>query len=1716
MEPPLKTESGQFGILQEYQDVFGKVHPTSDRTRSMLLKAMGVQDGKAMEADPFGLGRFMTWLPPVQVVIQGQGEMQVLISLPQALHDDTFQWQLRLENGETHQGTFEPGKLEKLDVAEVDGERYTQYALPLPSEIPLGYHRFSLSVEVDDAFQAREMTLVVTPSQCYFPASLVQEDQKLRVWGPAVQLYALRSKNNWGIGDFADLQQVVDWCATEGAGIVGVNPLHALFPTNPAQASPYSPSSRMFWNILYINIESVPEYEASTEAHNKVLDEPFQAELNRIRQTDLVDYPAVTALKLEILEILYQQFRLNHMAYKTERAQEFLAFQAAGGDKLRKFALYEAIQERFHKDDPGIWGWPVWPERYKDPDGEAVEEFATANWERVEFYQYLQWLAESQLHQVGLRSLERHLAIGLYMDLAVGADVGGSEIWTNQSLYTMNASIGAPPDAYNSKGQNWGLPPMLPNRLYERAYQPFIDIIRTNMRYAGAIRIDHFMALLRLFWIPIQTTPDKGAYVRYPFEDLLAILALESQRNQCVVVGEDLGTVPDEVREKMAEWGILSYKVFFFEKNEDGEFKAPKDYDWRSLVTFSTHDLPTLQGFWHGEGIRVKTELDLFPSKAARKRQVQERVLDRWRFLAALERENLLPQGLSTDPGRVPKITPELCQGIYAYLARTPSILQMFQLEDVLEQLEQVNMPGTTNQYPNWQRKLPMPIEEFAEEHRLKDFCFHLRRERGRSIFTAPKPAKGDVEIHRTDIPSATYRFQFNRNFTFARATELIPYLSRLGVTHCYASPLLTSRPGSTHGYDIIDHASLNPEIGTYEEFLNFVNTLRAHQMGLILDIVPNHMGVGQDNQWWMDVLEDGPASIHSGYFDVDWAPLKAELHGKVLLPVLGEQYGKILEKGQFEVQFDAMTGVFTLHYYEHRWPINPHSYAEILNHRMEILAARLGNTNPAFLEYQSIITAFERLPKHTEREPKAIEERMREKLIARKRLADLCRQQPDITSFIAENVADFNDVVDNPPNQQRLNRLLEAQAYRLSHWRVATDEINYRRFFDINDLAGVCVENPKVFWDTHDFILKLVGEKLVSGLRIDHPDGLFDPSGYFTKLQEEASHSLNLEPGIPQSPEQYPIYLLVEKILAPYERLSPNWPVHGTTGYEFANSVSGLFVDKAHERQFSRIYQRFISHKESFHHLVHTCKHLIMKVSLASELNVLVHQLNQISETDWTTRDFTLNNLRNALAEVTACFPVYRTYVTPGNVSKKDREYVDWAVNMAKKSNPAVETTIFDFIRSVLLLEFNPNATDEQREAITRFAMKYQQFTGPVMAKSLEDTAFYRFNRLVSLNEVGGEPNMFGTSLAAFHQQNLERSRRFPHTMLATSTHDTKRSEDTRVRISVLSEIPSEWSASLKIWRRLNHTKKTELADGLAPSYNDEYLLYQALLGIWPLTIAEDEDIYNLLFERVSNYMLKAVREAKAHTSWINQNAEYEDALVKFIQGLLQSPHNKAFIEAFMPLQQKVAWFGMLNALSQTVLKFTSPGMPDIYQGTEMWDFSLVDPDNRRPVNYAERQQLHDQVQAVLHQEDALEARSAFSRQLLEDWRTGQIKLFLISATLHYRKQNTDLFQRGDYLPLEVEGAHADHVIAFARVLKDKAYITVAPRLACTLMRQEMELPVAEAVWKDTRIKLPSSWAFGMLRNVYTGEAHTTEAGGSLPVSVVLSALPVALLAAE
>ena len=962
---------------------------------------------------------------------------------------------------------------------------------------------------------------------------------------------------------------------------------------------------------------------------------------------------------------------------------------------------------------------------------------------------------------------------------------------------------------------------------------------------------------------------------------------------------------------------------------------------------------------------------------------------------------------------------------------------------------------------------------------------------------TLPGPAL--LRPLRSRIPRATYRLQLHAGFRFVDAMAIVPYLADLGISHVYCSPYLRARSGSTHGYDIVDHQSLNPEIGTREELDAFVGCLHKNGMGQILDVVPNHMGImGADNAWWLDVLENGPASIYADFFDIDWHPADPDLANQVLVAILGDHYGALLARGELMLAYDATAGQFGVHYAEHRFPIDPREYPRILAHVLGA-ASTLSVPHEALGELTALMSAFAALAQRGGLSAERIAVRNAAKEDLKRRLATVVASHASVRRAVEVAVASFNGRPGDAASFDLLHELLETQAYRLAYWRVASDEINYRRFFDINDLAALRMENELVFEATHKLVFELVSAGMVDALRIDHPDGLLDPAAYFQRLQDRLrAMAPAAVPGIEAVNE--PLYVSVEKIIAPFEAMPESWAVSGTTGYRFANVVNGLFVDSAAESQITRIYQAFVGDNSAFAEVAQRSKQLILRGALASELTVLTNRLMRLARADRSTRDFTLNTLRRALTEVIVAFPVYRTYIA-NEVAPEDRRYIEWAIGLARRHSRTVDTGVFDFIKSAVLGEAsagNPSLTAEA----SLFARKFQQLTAPVMAKGVEDTSFYVYNRLISLNDVGGDPATFGYGVNAFHGASSDRAQKWPHTMLATSTHDNKRSEDVRARIDAISEAPDVWRLQLRRWSRMNRARKREVDDEAAPSRNDEYLLYQTLIGSFPADDLDEPALAGYR-RRVEQYMLKAIREAKVHTSWVNNNEAYESAVMQFVQALLSDSGGNLFLEEFRVAARKLIWLGMLNSLSMTLLKLTSPGVPDIYQGNELWDFSLADPDNRRPVDYALRRRLLA----------ALE--SPRLEHLFDHPNDGRTKLYFVKQLLAVRKARPGLFLHGGYTPLQAQGDLAGHIVAYARRHQGAGLIVIAGRMFSSMEIETGMIPCGSGTWRDTRVDIPFLQEGTVLRNVLTNRVCRVQYGSVL-VAEAQDVLPGAALVYE
>ncbi|MBS0003547.1 MAG: malto-oligosyltrehalose synthase [Thioalkalivibrio sp.] len=877
-----------------------------------------------------------------------------------------------------------------------------------------------------------------------------------------------------------------------------------------------------------------------------------------------------------------------------------------------------------------------------------------------------------------------------------------------------------------------------------------------------------------------------------------------------------------------------------------------------------------------------------------------------------------------------------------------------------------------------------------------------------------------------TAEPVATYRLQLHGGFTLEDAAAIVPYLAQLGVSHIYLSPFLQAAQGSTHGYDVVDPGRVNRELGGEAARQRLCAAVEAAGMGQVLDIVPNHMAIaGDQNPWWWDVLENGPSSPYARYFDVDWESSEERWPNKVLLPVLGDHYGRVLDAGELQLHYAG--GVFTLHYYEHRFPVDPSSLVALL-HRVY---RRIGVELLGFLA-----ESCARLPRPQVTSRDQMERRQRDQEVIRRLLDETCRTDPDTLAAVEAELDWINATPD------ALDALIDQQNYRLAWWTTAAQDLGYRRFFDINDLAGLRVENPEVFDAVHALPIQWVRDGIVDGLRVDHPDGLRDPADYFRRLRETCPDT----------------WIVAEKILEPGEQLPPEWPIAGTTGYDFLNRLQGLFVDPAGEDPMTALHQEITGESADFGEVVLESKHQILREVLGSELQRLASLFVTICERHRRHRDYSREGLYQALLEVAACFPVYRTYVMRGaEVTESDRRYIRAAIADAHVQVPHLDEELLQFLQALLLLRV-------EGDLETELAMRFQQLTGPAMAKGVEDTAFYRFHRLVALNEVGGDPRHFGLSVEEFHRACRDSLVRHPTAMLASSTHDSKRSEDVRARLVLLSEIPQAWGRAVRAWMQHNARHRSDHG----PDPATEYLLYQTLVGAWPIDS-----------ERLTGYMEKAIREAKQHTSWTQTDPDYEHAIRDFAQDLLADSEFRETVEAFVaPLIPP----GRVNSLAQTLVKCTAPGVPDIYQGSELWNLSLVDPDNRRPVDFERRQQL------------LAEMKTLSPDQILARDDEGLPKLWVIREALALRRRLPSAFgPEGTYEPVAAEGARADHALAY---LRGGRVLVLVPRLVLGLAGD----------WQDTRLPLPR----GCWRNRLSGALLD---GGDTLVGDLLAPFPVALL---
>ena len=1570
------------GVPPRWLDVYGTWHDVAPDTLHAVLRSLGyaTETDDDIADSTVAVRAAAGRLPPLVTATVGES-----LRLP-----TTGRWKLVLEGGGTQEGVAEGGQL--------------------PGFIQTGYHRLEL-----DNYAT---TLAIAPRRAYGMQDRLEG--RTAPWALAVQLYGLRRAGDAGLGDFQALTELVPSAARLGASGIAISPVHAQFSADLNRFSPYSPSSRVALNVLHSGV-GVPRTALSAG----------------LEAAAEVDWPESGRLRLDALRAEFEAAGEGELA-------EFARFRAENGSTLEAHARFEAIHARIFGADPTKWHWRDWPRELQSPASPAVHAFAETHRHDVTLHAYMQFRADRSLAAAQKACREAGMSIGLIADLAVGADSGGSHCWSHPAETLPGMTVGAPPDLLNTQGQGWGLIAFSPRGLRDNGYGAFLQMLRHAMRHAGGVRIDHALGLARLWIIPDGGSPRDGAYVSFPVDDLLRLIALESTRHCAVVLGEDLGTIPEGFQDKLGQAGVMGMRVLWFEEKarpvhgparlephggRDDQHARPAD--GRGLVERARPRMAPPPAPGRGAGPRNAGHREAHPGA------------DGAVVRPAAQPGRRGPRAAAGQPrtggGR----------------RRAPPCHRGLRADDPA--------PGG--------RARPVRAAEPAGHHdAASELAAALPRRRGHAARSA-RGGRAAATLERQDPPvkplSATVRLQFHKGFTLGDAERLVPYFDRLGVSHIYASPLLKARPGSTHGYDIVDHNRVNDELGGEDALVSLVARLRGHGMGLILDIVPNHMGVGgADNAWWLDVLEWGRASPYAEYFDIDWDPPDATLRGRLLMPFLGKPYGQCLADGDLVLRFDDADGRLFVAYAEHRFPVNPRDYAAVL----------LTESGP--LEEPARMFAELGAEGRAAARTRAVEAR-----------GELL--QPVHARAVAEAVAAYHPRTE--AGRERLHRLLERQAYRLSWWRAATDEINWRRFFDVNSLAGVRVELPGVFEDTHRTVFRLYEQGLIDGVRIDHVDGLAYPREYCRKLRRRLDA---LTEHRPPDLRERPV-LWVEKILFAHEHLATDWMTDGTTGYDFMNDAGAILHDPAGEEPMTALWTGLTGRPAAFEDEAMAARRQILRENLSSELFSVAQSFQRVARRSLVTRDYTLTGIRTALVELLVHFRTYRIYAGPAGISAPDTKVLDWALAGARRTVRVADQAVLELLGQwVAGTGLRGAAVGTQRQEWLRAMVKFQQLSAPTAAKSVEDTAFYRYGRLLSRNEVGSEPSQWSITPAALHAANKDRQKRFPRALLATATHDHKRGEDTRARLAVLSEIPEEWEAATHRWMRLNAPHHRDL-DGPAPDAADELMIYETVVSAWPLDLRPDDagglDAYRT---RLSGWLEKSLREAKRRTGWTAPDMEYEDAARGLLAACLDP--SRAVGAEMAAFAARIAVPGAVNGLSQALLRLTCPGVPDLYQGTEFWDLSLVDPDNRRPVDFAAR--------------EAALAAGVDGDTLLRRWQDGHIKQRVVHGALAFRTRAPRLFEGGSYVPLIVEGPRSDHVFAFARVHEGRAALVAVTRLPAKLGLMADNPAVSADAWGETILVAPRHMV-GRDARCALGYGWDGPLPARIGAGALLGQLPVALL---
>jgi len=1446
-------------------------------------------------------------LPPL---IVSNPDAPSRITLNHTRQTSPVQWRLTREDGSTAAGLALPEACGAIQFFQIPPQ-------------PQGYH-------VIAALGARAH-LISAPARCWAPDWI----KTSKCWGVSAQVYALKSAEDFGIGGYSEIAMLARACGKRGASFLGLSPLHALFCNDRSKYSPYSPSNRLMLEPLFIDPCAISSF-ASSSAQYIYETADYQTQLTNLRNEKLVDYRHVQELLHKVLEPAWRSFSDQGVI------DPFVNFKSEIGAPLADHALFEAISEQFSAQ--GLHCIGAWPQTYRDIKSSAVDAARYELSDRVNFHAWLQCIANEQLHNAAKAAKYAGMEIGLYRDLAVGADREGSEVWRDRGAVLNSVSIGAPPDLFTSQGQNWGLPPLDPVRLKNDGLHAFRNLVRSNMRHAGAIRIDHAYQLERLYLIPTGAQADAGAYVNYPLEAMLACLRLESHRANALVIAEDLGTAPPGFLKHITASGLMSSRVMLFERDAKGDFHPPANYSRQALASFTTHDLPTLRGWRSGLDIDMRNCFSNAPNPEAAHiiREHETRALNE-----ALEAESLLPANPNAS---------RMHHAVLRFMARTPALLLTIQAEDIVNDAHQPNLPGPDNGYPNWRRRMEESICAIARHDgplAKAGACMALEK-RGLRL---------GQSVLASEPPSATYRLQLNANFTFDDAAALAPYFARLGISHIYTSPIYASAPDSVHGYDVIDYTRINPVLGGENGFLRLSAALKAHGLRLLLDFVPNHMSKSTDvrgeNPMWRSTLESGPLSPFARVFDIDWE--RDGPDGKILLPCLNESLRDAIAQKKLRLQYKSETGEFCFEYETLIFPIRLQDYSDIL--KGSINCSEHQTLRKVVLRFDSSMQSAFNENQYATEEIKRL-------------LCKTTQANPGSLKTINSVLAQIND--DRTPASLLL-RLLHRQFYRLAHWRTADSQLNARRFFNVNSLIGLRIEDPYVFDIIHSHLFKLIDDGHVHGLRIDHIDGLARPDLYLKRIQEHVG------PGF---------YIIVEKILGSREKL-PNWQISGTTGYDALVQLDSVFVAQENQAQFERRYESVRADDRPIHEQLKSIRTELLQTTFQSERDALVEKTMRLGDHD----DFTKPALAKAWMELIAEMPVYRSYLADRSASRESILELLASIEQRHDDNHQAIT----FIGSLLT---HPNPDYECIELRIRF----EQLSGPAMAKGLEDTLFYRNARFIALNEVGADPELFGISVEDFHKKNTERLAHCPNSLIATQTHDTKRGEDLRARLLALSFMPDIWGEFHELARSSNST----------PDANDQYFLLQNIIGAWPVDLVTGEPLkadFDFM-ARLKTYIPKALRESRRRSSWTNQNERYETATQNWVENLLSK---KDFLDCVEARMGHLARAGFSISLARTALKLTLPGIPDLYQGCEGADYALVDPDNRKLVDFKQRTKNFKSIQQSF------------------DWR----KQTLITTLLHDRLRSPDLYAQGEYEPLRTQQGW----VAFRRTQRDEALL-VAVRL--------------------------------------------------------------------